>query len=180
MAEIQYIRLTGENFGEHSLDQFIRMQTADEVWLPANGSWTLTKVDPPKVWKWDLEQCRKTAKTIAEGIRNGGFAYGAICDGMVVGYIYITGIFWGSKSQYTELKLYHISAPYRRLGIGKELFRMGCNEARSIGAKKLYISANNSKESQLAYRRLGCIDAAEINAESVAREPFDVQMEYVL
>lgn len=180
MAEIRYIKLTSMNFGEHSLDRFIRLQTADEVWLPSDGKWMLTRIDPPKVWSWDLNQCRQTAQTIADGIESGGFAYGAICDGMVVGYIYITGVFWGSESQYTELKLYHISAPYRRLGIGKELFRLACIEARKTGAKKLYISANNSKESQLAYRRLGCVDAEEINPESVAREPFDVQMEYTL
>ena len=180
MSEIIYSRLTPENFSEYSLDEFIRYQEADEVWLPADGQWTLTHVHPPKVWSWDAEACRKTARTIRSGLSGDGFAYGAFCDGKVVGYIYITGKFWGSENQYTELKLYHISAPYRRLGIGRELFRLGCEAARSIGAKKLYISANNSKESQLAYRRLGCLDAAEINPDCVSREPFDVQMEYPL
>ena len=180
MTDIIYSRLTSENFNEHSLDEFIRYQTADEVWLPENGSWTLTHVDPPRVWSWDIEKCQQTARTILDGICSEGFAYGAFCDGKIVGYIYITGKFWGSRMQYTELKLYHISAPYRRMGIGRKLFRLGCSEAGAIGAAKLYISANNSRESQTAYRKLGCIDAMEINPECVEREPFDVQMEYDL
>lgn len=180
MTEIIYLRLTEENFSEHSLDEFIRYQTSSKVWLPENGGWILTHVDPPKVWSWDTEKCRQTARTILNGILGGGIAYGAFCEGKVVGYIYITGKFWGSRKQYTELKLYHISAPYRRMGIGRELFRLGCEAARCIGAEKLYISANNSKESQAAYRRLGCTDTLEINSECVQCEPFDVQMEYTL
>ena len=44
----------------------------------------------------------------------------------------------------------------------------------------LYISAHSSKESQAAYRALGCSFAEEINEELAAVEPFDVQMEYRL
>lgn len=180
MTNIIYRKLTSENFGERSLDEFVRYQTATEVWLPNGGQWTLKALDSIRIWDWDLEKRRQTAKTIADGIRSGGFAYAAFSEGKVIGYIYITGKFWGSKQQYTELKLYHISKPYRRMGVGKELFRLACEEARTLGAKKLYISANNSKESQEAYRRLGCVDAEEINLECVEREPFDVQMEYLL
>ena len=49
-----------------------------------------------------------------------------------------------------------------------------------LGAKKLYISAHSSKESQEAYRRLGCIEAQEVNMEIAQNEPFDIQMEYQL
>lgn len=180
MSGITYSRLTAANFNEYSLDNFIRHQIASEVWLPSDGEWILTHITPAKIWDWDLEKRRQTARTISEGVRSGGIAFGAFCDHKVVGYIYITGKFWGSKQQYTELKLYHISKPYRRMGIGRTLFSLGCQEARAIGAEKLYISANNSKESQYAYRRLGCVDAVEINPHCVECEPFDVQMEYSL
>ena len=49
-----------------------------------------------------------------------------------------------------------------------------------MGAKKLYILAHSLKESQNAYRKLGCIDANEINREIAENEPFDIQMEYQL
>ena len=53
-------------------------------------------------------------------------------------------------------------------------------KAKELGAKKLYISAHSSKESQEAYRRLGCVEAVEVNREIAENEPFDIQMEYQL
>lgn len=180
MTDIHYTALNDENFGEHSLDGFIRLQTMKEAWLPDEDGWKLTPLDSAIIWDWDLEKRREMARTIVDGIHSGGFGFGAFHEGKIIGYIFITGEFWGSQQQYTELKLYHISAPYRRMGIGRELFRLGTAQARAIGARKLYISANNSRESQEAYRKLGCVYAEEINRECVEREPFDVQMEYCL
>jgi len=42
------------------------------------------------------------------------------------------------------------------------------------------ISAHFYKESQAAYRRLGCVEATEINQVIAENEPYDVQREYVL
>lgn len=66
------------------------------------------------------------------------------------------------------------------MGIGRELFRLACEEAHKHGAKKLYISAHSSKESQSAYRALGCVEAEEIDPVIAENEPFDIQMEYRL
>ena len=52
--------------------------------------------------------------------------------------------------------------------------------AKKTKAKKLYISANSSQESQAFYRAMGCVDAEEIIPELFEAEPFDVHMEYVL
>ena len=57
---------------------------------------------------------------------------------------------------------------------------MVCEEALRLGAEKLYISSHSSKESQAAYRALGCTPSEEINVSLVAEEPFDVQLEYRL
>ena len=92
----------------------------------------------------------------------------------------ISNELFGSKKQYSELVLFHVSQPFRRKGIGAKLFRAICREARLLGAEKLYISAHSSKESQAAYRKLGCINAREINRAIADNEPFDVQMEYIL
>jgi ribosomal protein S18 acetylase RimI-like enzyme len=79
-----------------------------------------------------------------------------------------------------QLVCLQISEEYRRQGIGRKLFSMACEEARQLGADKLYISGHSSKESQAAYRALGCSFTEEINEELAAAEPFDVQMEYRL
>ena len=81
---------------------------------------------------------------------------------------------------YAQLVCFQVSEEYRRQGVGRKLFSMACEEARRLGADKLYISAHSSKESQAAYRALGCSFAEEINEEVAAEEPFDIQMEYRL
>ena len=48
------------------------------------------------------------------------------------------------------------------------------------GSEKLYISANSSKESQAAYRALGCVHALEIIPWIADKEPCDAQMKYAL
>lgn len=59
-------------------------------------------------------------------------------------------------------------------------FYQACEEARRLGADKLYISAHSSKESQATYKALGCVHAKEINPKLAEEEPCDVQLEYVL
>ena len=129
---------------------------------------------------WDLNKRREVAREILNRIAGNGFAYGAFHEGKVVGYILISTVLFGKSKQYMELMHYHVSEPYRRHGIGKELFRLACAAAKEFGAKKLYISAHSSKESQAAYRKLGCVEAAEIDPVIAENEPYDVQMEFVL
>lgn len=178
MTTITYSKLTNGNFNVNSLDGFIRRQEVKECWRKINSEFVLVVND--YIEDWNIEKCREIAKTIESGIDDIGFAYGAFCENKVVGYIYLSDHFFGSDNQYIELQLFHISEPFRRKGIGKELFRLACAEAKMMGAKKLYISAHSSKESQNAYRRLGCIDTMEINKEIAENEPFDIQMEYQL
>ena len=40
---------------------------------------------------------------------------------------------------------------------GDVFFYQACEEARRLGADKLHISAHSSKESQAAYKALGCV-----------------------
>jgi len=180
MEAITYLKLSTENFSENSLDEFIRHQTAREIWKCIDGKLALISLNEEKLWSWDSYKRRWTARSILTGIADGGFGFGAFIEDKVIGFIFFSGEFRGSAGQYIGLKLFYVSEPFRGLGVGKELFRLGCEEARAIGAKKLYISANCSKESQLAYRRLGCVDTVEIDQECVLAEPDDIQMEYPL
>lgn len=178
MEPIIYSKLTSENFNGSSLDEFIRHQEVRECWRRENGK--LVLVPNSYVEDWDLNKRREIAETIQKGIADSGFAYGAFAENKIVGYIYLSKAFFGSSAKYIELVLFHVSEPFRQKGIGKELFKLACGEAKNIGAEKLYISAHSSKESQAAYRRLGCVEAEEINKEIAENEPFDIQMEYRL
>ena len=135
MTAITYSELTNENFSENSLDNFIRHQEIREIWQKINGSYVLV---PNKFTEdWDKDKLREIARQILNGVNNDGFAYGAFSGNEVVGYIYLSGEFFGRENQYIELQLFHISEPFRRKGIGKELFRLGCIAAKATGAKKL-------------------------------------------
>ena len=106
--------------------------------------------------------------------------FGAFDGGRIVGFATVSHRIFGVTARYVQLVCFQISEDYRRQGIGRRLFSLACEEARQLGADKLYISAHSSKESQAAYRALGCSFAEEINEELAEAEPFDVQMEYRL
>ena len=106
--------------------------------------------------------------------------FGAFDGGRIIGFAIVSHRIFGTTSRYVQLVCFQISEEYRRQGIGRKLFSLACEEARRLGAEKLYISAHSSKESQAAYRALGCTPAEEVNEGLAAAEPFDVQMEYRL
>ncbi|MGN0374227.1 MAG: GNAT family N-acetyltransferase [Butyrivibrio sp.] len=178
METITYSKLTEDNFNETALDDFIRHQEVKECWRQIENE--LVLVPNYFVEEWDSKKRREIARMILDVIGSGGFAYGAFLDGKVIGYILISNKFFGSDNQYIELIMFHVSEPYRNMGIGKTLFELACGTARETGAKKFYISAHSSKESQAAYRKLGCTEATEINREIAESEPFDIQMEFTL
>jgi len=178
MNSITICRLSEENFDENSFDDFIRYQESSECWRWIDGSYK--PIPGSYIKDWSLEQRRHYARTIIDGIRSDCFGYAAFIDGRVAGHIFLSKQKFGSRNQYILLKMFHISAPYRQLGIGRKLFSLACTDARSIGAEKLYISANHTRESQEAYRRLGCTYAEEIDSKLAAAEPQDIQMEYIL
>lgn len=178
MQTITYSKLTCENFKFDSLDNFKRHQEVNECWSKIDNAYKLV---PNKFTEeWDLNKLRSVADDVLKAIDENCIVYGAFCKEEIVGFIYLGNVKFGSTNQYIELVMYQVSQPFRKLGIGKKLFELVSNDARKLGVSKLYISAHSSKESQAVYRKLGCIEAKEINARAAQNEPFDVQMEYKL
>lgn len=170
-------RLTSANFGPDSLDGFIRHQEVRECWRSVAGQWRLEPIAFTE--HWDAARLRAEA---AELLRVSGEGLPVLCaldEGTVVGYASF-GERLGSRKQYMELVSYHVTGPRRGEGIGRLLFDAACAAARAEGAEKLYISSHSSRESQAAYKALGCTLAQEIDAARAAAEPCDVQMEYDL
>ena len=171
-----YKRLDNTNFNGHSLDGFVRHQTVTECWRKINNDWKLV----PNVYEenWSQAQCREMAEDVAHHINLDQTGFGAFDGKRIIGFATVSHCIFGAAARYVQLVCFQISEEYRRQGIGRKLFSLACEEARRLGADKLYISAHSSKESQAAYRALGCTPAEEINEELAAEEPFDVQMEY--
>ena len=174
----QYKRLDSNNFTRNSLDDFVRHQTVTECWRKINDDWRLV----PNVFEenWSPEQCREIAEDVVQHISLDQTGFGAFDGGRIIGFAIVSHRIFGTASRYVQLVCFQISEEYRRQGIGRKLFSLACEEARRLGAEKLYISAHSSKESQAAYRALGCTPAEEVNEGLAAAEPFDVQMEYRL
>jgi len=106
--------------------------------------------------------------------------WGAFDGNKLIGFCILSKEFIGSNNQYLRLVMLHTSYEYRRKGIGKRLFLFCVEAAKKLNAKKLYITAQSSQESQAFYRAMGCVEAQEIIPELFEQEPFDVHMEYRL
>jgi len=178
METITYLKLTRENFNSNSLDNFIRYQKVEECWRKINNK--LVLVPNEFIEDWDLSKRRKVAEAIFKVIDGKNIVYGAYFKDEIVGFIYLSDKFFGRDNLYIELSMFQVSELFRKMGIGKSLFKFACEDARHLGVSKLYISAHSSKESQAAYRKIGCIEAVEINKSIAEDEPFDIQMEYQL
>ena len=174
----QYKRLDNNNFAGNSLDDFVRHQTVTECWRKTENGWELV----PNVFEenWSQEKCREIAEEVVHNINLDQTGFGAFDGERLIGFATVSHRIFGVKAKYVQLVCFQVSEEYRRQGIGRKLFSMVCEEARQLGADKLYISAHSSKESQAAYRALGCTPAEEVNEKLAAAEPFDVQMEYRL
>jgi ribosomal protein S18 acetylase RimI-like enzyme len=73
----------------------------------------------------------------------------------------------------------HVSYEYRGKGIGRKLFTLSLETMKNCVAKKVYIVANPSEESQAFYRAMGCVEAEEIIPE-LYDDSYDVHMEFAL
>jgi len=170
-------RLTTENFHEDSLDGFIRHQEVRECWRCEQGTWLLRPVVFTE--NWSQERLREQAAELMDMSAAGHPVFIALDGDAVIGFAAL-GERMGSQRQYVNLDSLHVSEPWRGQGVGRRLFAAICDSARELGVKKLYISAHSSRESQAAYRALGCTFAQEIDPAMAAAEPYDVQMEYDL
>ncbi|NLF82773.1 MAG: GNAT family N-acetyltransferase [Candidatus Gastranaerophilales bacterium] len=178
MHEVVIQRMPAKDFNEYSLDDFVRHQVVTECWRKVDGEWKLLPIAFTE--DWELDKCRKEAVDILQRAEKDLISFIAFQNGQGIGYITVNTRFIGSGKQYLQLEAFQVSEPYRGQGVGKMLFAKACEAAKEAGAQKLYISAHSSKESQAAYRALGCIHALEIIPWIADEEPCDVQMEYIL
>lgn len=176
--DITYKKLNKENFSEYALDHFIRYQKVTQCWRNEDGEWKLKPIAFEE--NWPLAQCREIAADVALHMEKDQTAFGAFDGKKIVGFITVSHEQFGTTAKYVELVCFQVSEPYRGQGIGRALFKLACDEAGRLGADKMYISGHSSKESQAAYKALGCVHAQEINEKIAQGEPFDVQLEYAL
>jgi Acetyltransferases len=160
------------------LSEFNRYQEIKRCWRKENGKWLLKDIVFTEQWD-DKEKEEKTIK-LRKCLEGNGIVLGAFVGNNFIGFSSVSNRLFGSDDEYINLELLHVSYEYRRMGIGKMLFHGICGEVEMLGAKKLYITANSSEETQAFYKSMGCIEAIEINQELFEKEPFDCHLEFCL
>lgn len=154
---------------------FNRRQVVTDCWRLVNGQWMVRS--DPFVDDWSEQEYQKLAEELRSVANAGGLVAGAFADGGLKGFAAVKAGLLGTEKQYLDLIYIHVSQDMRGQGIGKALLATAKNWARVQGARKLYISAHSSVESQAFYRAMGCVEAAEYSREHVLREPYDCQLE---
>lgn len=148
------------------------------VWRNIDGKLTLVEInwtdyELPNGLDWHLEHFKKT-------IESGGSCFGCFDNGVLVAYGTLDANIFGTKSNYVLLDQLFVSKDYRNRSIGKQLVSMCAEQAKLLGANKLYICAGSSEDTLAFYRKLGCKEADEINQELYEEDPNDIQLEYQL
>lgn len=175
MGKFYYKELLLKDLHPNVLNKFNRYQETNVVWFKDKDEYKL-KHDH-FVEEWNEEKKREVVLSLQHCIKSGGMVVGAFYGEHLIGFANVEGVFFGTERQYLELPYIHISNEYRNYGIGKKLFELCCQKAKLKGAKKLYIAAHPSEETQHFYRAVGCTYAEEINEDILAKEPLDIQLE---
>jgi GNAT superfamily N-acetyltransferase len=160
------------------LKDFNRYQVTNQVWFTEDNEYKM-KSDH-FIDDWDDEKKAQVIRDLRNCIARGGRVIGAFDEEGLAGFANIEGCLFGTIKDYIELPYIHISSERRGSGIGKKLFKRCCDEAKKLGADKLYIAAHPSIESQGFYTAMGCTHAVEINKSILEREPLDLQLEKIL
>lgn len=114
-------------------------------------------------------------------IINGGYAFGVFNENnKLLGFATINREVFGNKYKHVLLDQMFISLEYRNKGIGKKLFTLCADAAKSWNVDKIYICAGSAEETIAFYFAIGCKYAEEINKELYEDDPRDLQLEYIL
>ena len=171
----QYRNLQAEDLNRQLFDHFIRRQIVTRCWRRESGEWLIR--DVPFVDDWSEEDYRQLLEHLSGILASGGFVYAAFVRGELKGFVSVDAVWLDPEREYLDLTNLHVSQELRGRGIGRELFRAAAQWAREQGAKKLYLSAHSSVESQAFYRAMGCVEAETYSRKHVEAEPCDCQME---
>lgn len=127
---------------------------------------------------WPPRDREVYAPILRECCEHGGYFCGAFDQGRLVAVVVLGDRFLGGAQDQLQLKLMYVDRAYRKTGLGRRLFEAAVEEARRRGARRLYISSCETKNTVDFYRHLGCKMTSEVDPELLALEPMDIHMEF--
>ena len=174
--EIKQLCLSDIN--THMLDKFNRYQEVKKCWKRNGDKYEL--YDNSYIRKWEESNKQSAIDSFAWCINHGGYVVAAFIEQNIIGFANIDAELFGSNKQYALMGVMHVSFEYRNRGIGKRLFFVICELAKTLYAKKVYISAGSSEDTMAFYWQMGCVDAIEINQTLAKNEPHTIHLEFNL
>jgi predicted N-acetyltransferase YhbS len=159
--------------------QIDRREIVENIYYLDNGILVL-KPDYFDIQGWPPGEAELYTPILLDCYDRGGTFWGAFESDVLIGVSILESKFIGSQHDTLQLKFLHVSRNYRKQGIASTLFNLAVEEAKALGAKKLYISATPSENTVNYYTRLGCALATEIDSELFELEPEDIYLEYVI
>lgn len=124
-----------------------------------------------------FEQIIKSQEAIYD---NGGRIIGAFDKQTLVGISSLENKFRGKNHDTLKLDILWISQSFRKQGIGKKMIEMMKEKAKQTGARKLYISSCESKNTVDFYFKIGAVLTSEIDKDLFELEPNDIHLELVI
>ena len=159
--------------------QIDRREIVENIYCLDNGELVL-KPDYFDIQGWPSGEAELYTPILLDCHDRGGPFWGAFENDVMIGIAILESKFSGSRQETLQLKFLHVSHDYRKQGLGTRLFNIAVEKAKTLGAKKLYISATPSENTVNYYIRLRCVLAQEIDPELFALEPEDIHLEYVI
>jgi predicted N-acetyltransferase YhbS len=159
--------------------QIDRREIVQNIYVLQDGQFVL-KPDYFDIQGWPPGEEELYTPILMDCYDRGGTFWGAFDGDRLVGVAILESKFIGSQRDTLQLKFLHVSRDVRKRGVGSRLFDLALEKAKTLGAKKLYISATPSENTINYYSRLGCVLATEIDSELFALEPEDIHLEFVI
>lgn len=159
--------------------QIDRREIVQNIYVLRSGKLVL-KPDYFDIEGWPPGEADLYTPLLLDCYDRSGTFWGAFETSRLVGVAILESKFICTQHDTLQLKFLHVSRDLRKQGLGSRLFNMAVERAKTLGAKKLYISATPSENTINYYLRLGCILATEIDPELIALEPEDIHLEFVI
>lgn len=170
--------ITYQNMKQEQVDllkQIDRSETIDLIYQINDGNLIEVEAghDCPN---WNADVLSEIQERYQFELNNGGFAIGAFAGDQLVGFGVLAHRFRGNNKDRLQIDLMYVSRPFRRQGVGREIFSRLEQEAKRRGAKYLYISSTETRSAVSFYKCNGSRLAEEVDEELYRKEPLDIHM----
>jgi predicted N-acetyltransferase YhbS len=166
----------------HELDRIWsidRAELTERVYRIEGGALAL-RDERHDVTGWPPGEPERYAPILRDCFERGGAFVGAFDGATLVGVAVLESRSIGRAGDTLQLAFLHVSRALRGSGVGRALFEASAARARSLGARRLYVSATPSENTVRFYLRRGCRLAAEPDPALFALEPEDIHLELQL